>query len=251
MSQDLIGCRKRRKLNALIPRLVVFVNDPPSAERKIDFAVFFIVLWSYGRKIYINMYHGNSENSYGCSYLLWICFIYGTNVSVSRSWIPLQVVDLFKGAFWFTKKRVQIKILSILKVVSFESLAGNYFSERGTQAEAHCERNLNHQLWSVRRKTPHRCSRGFCRHYHKSWWRLCCILNPRPPTFIAFRGPSLLRGKCEQNDEFKTTNKIMSGVFDNKEGKRGKYWPFLKASFSHQQWISQSGHFLAFNFFGF
>jgi len=34
---------------------------------------------------------------------------------------------------------VQIKILSILKVISFESLAGNDFSERYTQAEAHCE----------------------------------------------------------------------------------------------------------------
>ena len=33
---------------------------------------------------------------------------------------------------------MQIKVLSILKVVSFESLAGNDFSERGTQAEAHC-----------------------------------------------------------------------------------------------------------------
>ena len=42
-------------------------------------------------------------------------------------------------------KREKIKILSILKVVSFESLAGNDFSERGTQAEAHCERNLNRQ----------------------------------------------------------------------------------------------------------
>ena len=28
-------------------------------------------------------------------------------------------------------------------MVLFESLAGNDFSERGTQAEAHCERNLN------------------------------------------------------------------------------------------------------------
>ena len=37
------------------------------------------------------MCHGNSENSHGCSYLLRICFIYGTNVSVSRSSIPLQV----------------------------------------------------------------------------------------------------------------------------------------------------------------
>ena len=42
---------------------------------------------------------------------------------------------------------MQIKILSILKVVSFESLAGNDFSERDTQAEAHCERNLNGQLY--------------------------------------------------------------------------------------------------------
>ena len=33
-----------------------------------------------------------------------------------------------------------------LKVASFESLAGNDFSERGTQAEAHCKRNLNRQL---------------------------------------------------------------------------------------------------------
>ena len=83
MPQDLIGCRKRRKLKALIPRVVVFVNDPSSAERRIDFAVFFIVLWSYSRKICLNMCHGNSENSGGCSYLLRICFIYGTNVTAN------------------------------------------------------------------------------------------------------------------------------------------------------------------------
>ena len=75
MPQDLIGCRKRRKLKALIPRVVVFVNDPSSAERRIDFAVFLIVLWPYGRKLCLNMCHGNSENSYGCSYLLRIRFI--------------------------------------------------------------------------------------------------------------------------------------------------------------------------------
>ena len=43
MPQDLIGCRKGLKLKALIPRVVVFVNEPSSAERRIDFAVFFIV----------------------------------------------------------------------------------------------------------------------------------------------------------------------------------------------------------------
>ena len=30
--------------------MVVFVNDLSSTERRIGFAVFFIVLWSYGRK---------------------------------------------------------------------------------------------------------------------------------------------------------------------------------------------------------
>ena len=54
MPQDLIGCRKRRKLKAFIPLVVVFLNDPPSAERKVNFAVIFIVLWSYGRKICLN-----------------------------------------------------------------------------------------------------------------------------------------------------------------------------------------------------
>ena len=61
----------------LISLVVVFVNDPPSAKRNVDFAVFFIVLWSYGSKICLNMCHGNSDNSYGCSYPLRICFIYG------------------------------------------------------------------------------------------------------------------------------------------------------------------------------
>ena len=67
-------------------------------------------------------------------------------MSVSQSWIPLQVSDRKQGAFWLTNKRVQIKIQSILKLVSFESLAGNDFSQRGTKAEASCERNL--QLWN-------------------------------------------------------------------------------------------------------
>ena len=61
MPKDLIGSRKCRKLKALIPRVVVFVNDPSSAERRIDFAVFLIVLWSYGRKRKYSLISG-----YGC-----------------------------------------------------------------------------------------------------------------------------------------------------------------------------------------
>ena len=73
---------------------------------------FLTVLRSWGRKICLNMCHGNSENSNSCPYRLRICFIYGTNVSVSRSWIPLQVVDPEQDAFWFINKRVQVKTLS-------------------------------------------------------------------------------------------------------------------------------------------
>ena len=51
-----------------------------------------------------------------------------------------------KVPFDLPTSECKIKILSILKLVSFESLAGNDFSERVTQAEAHCERNLNRQL---------------------------------------------------------------------------------------------------------
>ena len=82
--------------------------------------------------------------------ILSICLLYGTNVSVSWSRISLQVVDLEQGAFWFTNKQMQVEILSMFKLVSFESLARNDVSEQGSQAEAHCNRNLNHQLWSIR-----------------------------------------------------------------------------------------------------
>ena len=34
MPQDLIGRWNQRKLKALIPHVVVFSNDPPSAERR-------------------------------------------------------------------------------------------------------------------------------------------------------------------------------------------------------------------------
>ena len=93
MLQDLIRCWNQRKLKALILRVVVFVNDPPSAERRIDFAVVFTMLWSYGRKICLNTRHGYSESSDGChifsgfvlfAELMWVY----RNVSVSASCWP-------------------------------------------------------------------------------------------------------------------------------------------------------------------
>ena len=47
MPQDVIGCRKRRKLKALIPRVVVFVDDPSSAER-IEGSILLSFLLFYG-----------------------------------------------------------------------------------------------------------------------------------------------------------------------------------------------------------
>ena len=62
---------------------------------------------------------------------------------------------------------MQVEILSMLKLVSFESLTGNDFSERGTQAEAHCERILNRQLRYLDAES-HLCLRTFCMHYYKT-----------------------------------------------------------------------------------
>ena len=63
--------------------------------------------------IYIHICHGNSENSDGCSYFLRICFIYGTNLSMSRSWIPLQVADREEGAFWYKKTSANQNIVHL------------------------------------------------------------------------------------------------------------------------------------------
>ena len=135
MPQDRIGSWSQRKSKALNPHMAEALKNLrewSTVSRQKDFA----------------------EHSDDCSYLLRICFNYGTNVSVLQSWIPLQVVDCKHGVFWFANKQVQITKLSILKLVSLESLAGNDFSEWGTQAKAQRNRNLNCQLW---RKVGSRC----------------------------------------------------------------------------------------------
>ena len=135
MPQDRIGSWSQWKSKALNPHMAEALKNLrewSTVSRQKDFA----------------------EHSDDCSYLLRICFNYGTNVSVLQSWIPLQVVDCKHGVFWFANKQVQITKLSILKLVSLESLAGNDFSEWGTQAKAQRNRNLNCQLW---RKVGSRC----------------------------------------------------------------------------------------------
>ena len=52
--------------------------------------------------------------------------------------------------------------------------------------------------------------------------------------------------QCSSKMTSYTTKKIMSYQFDNKERKRYKYWSFLNASSSHEQWISHLAHVNSF-----
>ena len=174
MPQDLIGCWNQRKLKALIPRVVV--SRMISRRRRegsilLSFLLFYgLIVGKYALicameiqkiKMVVHMFSGFAL----FTELMWV---YRRVESLCKL---LTANNVWNVPFDLLTNRVQIKILSILKLVSFENLAGNDFSERSTQAEAHCEKNLNRQLWSIRRKISHRCSRNFCRHYYKSWWR--------------------------------------------------------------------------------
>ena len=51
-----------------------------------------------------------------------------------------------KVPFDLPTSEVQVEIMPMLQLVSFESSHGNNLSEQGTQAEAHYKRYLNRQL---------------------------------------------------------------------------------------------------------
>ena len=87
-----------------------FVNDLPSVERR-NLLSFFIVSRSCGRKISLNMCHGNSENWNSCTYFLRFCSIYGTNLSELRSWKPQQVVDREENAFFIAVQGIFVGII--------------------------------------------------------------------------------------------------------------------------------------------
>ena len=95
---------------------------------------------SYGREICLNMRHGNSE-------IHMVVHIFSGSAECIAQLNPSVVLTAYNMPFNLPTNECRSKyVLSILKVVSFESLVGNDFSERGTQAEAHCERSLNRQL---------------------------------------------------------------------------------------------------------
>ena len=150
MPQDLIGCRKRRKLKA-----------PSSAERRIDFAVFFIVLWSYGRKICLNMCHGNSENSYGCSYLLRICYFMESEcieeLNPSASCWPLTRCILIYQQTGANQNTVHIRTGFIWKF-SREWLLWTGYASGGSLRKKPQSPTVK---YFNRRKISHRCPRNF------------------------------------------------------------------------------------------
>ena len=71
---------------------------------------------------YIHMCHGNSENSDGCSYIFSGFALFTELMWVCRGVESLCKLLTAKKVPFDTKKRVQIKIFSILKLVSFKSL---------------------------------------------------------------------------------------------------------------------------------
>ena len=77
--------------------------------------------------IYIHMCHGNSGNSNGCSYIFSGFALFTELMWVCRGVESLCKLLTAKKVPFDTKKRVQIKILSILKLVSFKSLTEKRF----------------------------------------------------------------------------------------------------------------------------
>ena len=163
MSQDLIGCWNQRKFESAYSSRGCREWFAIGGEKDRFCRLFFIVLWSYGRKICLNMCHGNSENSYGCSYLLRICFIYGKWVYrgveslcklLTANKVPFDLPNQQASA---NQNTVHLKTCFIWKL-SWEWLlwTGYVYASGGSL------RKLDRQLWNIRRKISHRCSSTGC-----------------------------------------------------------------------------------------
>ena len=142
MPQYLIGYWNQRKLKELMHRVVVFVNDTPSA------AVVFIVFWSYGRKICLNMCHGNSEihmvvhifSGFALfTELMWEYPGVESLCSVDRLLYQQTSVNQSTG---------HLKSGFIWKF-SREWLCWTRYASSGSLIIAHCERNLNRHRIAV------------------------------------------------------------------------------------------------------
>ena len=147
MPQDLIGCRNQRKLKVLFPRVVDFANDQPLRR---EGSIFLYFLLFYG--LIVGKYAlicAMEIQKIQVVVHIFSGFALFTELMWQLMWLYRRVESLFK---LFTANNVPFHLptneCKSKYLVSFESLAGNDFSERGTQAEAHCERNLNRQLWS-------------------------------------------------------------------------------------------------------
>ena len=98
--------------------MVVFVNDQPWAERRIDFAVFF-VLWHIVGK-YALICAMEIQKIQMVVHIFSVFALFTEVMRVYRRVKSLQVVDhkqCEECAFGLKNKRVQIKILSNLKLV--------------------------------------------------------------------------------------------------------------------------------------
>ena len=165
MSQDLIGCWNQRKLKALIPRVVVFVNDSPSAERRIDFAVFFLLFYGLMVGKYaltcameIQKIHMVVHIFSGFALFTELMWLYRGVESLCKLLTANKVpFDLPNQQASANQNTVHLKTCFIWKL-SWEWLlwTGYVYASGGSL------RKLDRQLWNIRRKISHRCSSTGC-----------------------------------------------------------------------------------------
>ena len=164
MSQDLIGCWNQRKLKALIPRVVVFVNDPPSAERRsilLSFLLFYgLMVGKYALicAMEIQKIHMVVHIFSGFALFTELMWVYRGVESLCKLLTANKVpFDLPNQQASANQNTVHLKTCFIWKL-SWEWLlwTGYVYASGGSL------RKLDRQLWNIRRKISHRCSSTGC-----------------------------------------------------------------------------------------
>ena len=163
-----IGCWNQRKLKAPILRVVVFVNDPPSAD---SFLLFYgLKVGKYASICAMEIQKIHMVVHIFSGFALFTESECIAELNPSASCWPLTRCLLIYQQTSANQNTVHLKSGFIWKF-SREWLLWTGYASGGSLLIAHCDRNLNRQLWSIRRKTSHRSSRNFCKHYYESWWR--------------------------------------------------------------------------------
>ena len=107
------------------------------------------------------------QKIHSCLFRIW--FIYGTtNVSVSQSWISLLNCwprTMCRLIYQQTSANQNTLHLTSGFIWKFSR---EWLLWTGCATGGSLRKKPQWAMWSIRRKTSHRCSRNFCRHYYKN-----------------------------------------------------------------------------------